>query len=427
MLKKSLVMLLAGASVLTAQAEIDVKVTSDRPSAVYKTGEEIVFKIEATEDGKPVGANQLECFIFDVNGKRTKCALPSDGDMCIKTKSDVPGFIQLGIRLKNDKKEKEVCGVAIEPENIKQTSTEPADFDAFWEKQLKKVIGVPYKVKIDDAASEFVRFPGKIVLKEVTITSESGIVATGFMAYPANAKEKSLPLYITFNGASKVTADYKLVQGSAKFPALAFNLNFHGMSNQLDEEAVRERRREVARYQYKNADDPEKYTMRDIFLRVVLSLDYLKTNSLWDGKRLVVRGGSLGGCQALVAAALDKDVTLCVAGAAAMCNHNGTPAGWPLLLEKAPEAAETAPYFDVVNFAKRISCPVVMTVGFLDRTCVPGSTYVAYNNIPGENKKMYHVIHGGHNGKSPDKRGVFYYGTKEINAIRNPKVDVKIK
>ncbi len=425
-MKKFLVTLLIGAFIFTVRAGIDIAVTQDRPAAIYKIGEEIVFNIKATNAGQAVPAEQLECFAYGVDGKRTACALTS-GNTQVKFKATAPGFIQLIVRAKNSKKDDVICGVAIEPDKITQKSTEPADFDAFWAKQLKKVRGVPFKVKVDDVSSDRVLFPGKIVCKEVTITSDSGIVATGFLAYPAGAKDKSLPIYVSFNGAGIVVSNYKLVQDRAKFPALVFNLNFHGLNNQIDDQARRARRKKLMGYQYKNADDLEKYAMRDIFLRVILSLDYMKTHKLWDGKRLIVHGGSMGGCQALVAAALDKDVTICVAPAAAMCNHTGTPDGWPLLLENVPTAASLAPYFDVVNFAKRIKCQVVMTVGFIDRICFPGSTYVAYNNISGNKKKMYHVVLGGHDGRSPDNRGVYDYGIDEIEALRNPKTEKKIK
>ena len=39
------------------------------------------------------------------------------------------------------------------------------------------------------------------------------------------------------------------------------------------------------------------------------------------------------------------------------------------------------PYYDVVNFAKRVKCPVFYSFGFNDETCSPTSTYAAYNAI----------------------------------------------
>jgi cephalosporin-C deacetylase len=38
-------------------------------------------------------------------------------------------------------------------------------------------------------------------------------------------------------------------------------------------------------------------------------------------------------------------------------------------------------YFDCVNFATRIKCPGVMTVGFVDGACPPSSVYAAFNAL----------------------------------------------
>lgn len=49
--------------------------------------------------------------------------------------------------------------------------------------------------------------------------------------------------------------------------------------------------------------------------------------------------------------------------------------------EATPEKVKTLEYFDVVNFAKRLKCPVRMTWGFNDNTCPPTTSYEVYNVI----------------------------------------------
>ena len=36
-----------------------------------------------------------------------------------------------------------------------------------------------------------------------------------------------------------------------------------------------------------------------------------------------------------------------------------------------------------MNFATRVRCPGIVTVGFIDATCPPTSVYAAYNTLPG--------------------------------------------
>ena len=72
-----------------------------------------------------------------------------------------------------------------------------------------------------------------------------------------------------------------------------------------------------------------------MFQRACRALEYLKSRPEWDGRILIVSGGSQGGAQALAAAGLDPQVTCCVALVPALCDHHGLLAGrqpsWPYL------------------------------------------------------------------------------------------------
>ena len=71
--------------------------------------------------------------------------------------------------------------------------------------------------------------------------------------------------------------------------------------------------------------------------------------------------------------------------------------GWPRLVEAQLEgnkaaAIANAPYFDAVNFAARIRCPVRFVVGFSDTTCPPTAVYAAYNNVASSDKAIVNGI-----------------------------------
>jgi len=51
-------------------------------------------------------------------------------------------------------------------------------------------------------------------------------------------------------------------------------------------------------------------------------------------------------------------------------------------------------YFDAVNFEHKISCPVIMSVGFIDLTCSPSSVYSAYNEITAQKYIMNMPLYG---------------------------------
>ena len=63
--------------------------------------------------------------------------------------------------------------------------------------------------------------------------------------------------------------------------------------------------------------------------------------------------------------------------------------------EVPTKAVRTLAYYDVVNFARKIKCPVFYSFGFNDQTCCPTSTYAAYNVIMSP-KKLVRTFTNGH-------------------------------
>lgn len=67
--------------------------------------------------------------------------------------------------------------------------------------------------------------------------------------------------------------------------------------------------------------------MKRVYLACVRSIDLLTSLPEWDGKNVIVQGGSQGGALALITAGLDKRVTACVANHPALSDMAGYKAG----------------------------------------------------------------------------------------------------
>lgn len=393
------------------------QIRATKKSAVYNVGEEIEFKvIDPVEnmtytlyDGCAVVAQDQP---LAVDGKITYTA----------TK---PGFILVSLNAGEvDKSGKPLIrkgGAAVEPEKILPGSECPADFNEFWDKELEKMRANPLEIVHETPIPDSVIDRPGFDAYEVEVR-RGDITVTGFLVLPKNAAPKSLPAILTFNGASQVNAHFPMARTEAsRCQAISFNTNFHALPNLAvrDRKAEAPLRKQVAHYQYKIADDPENYAMRKIFLRTALAADYVMQRPEYDGERLAAMGSSLGGCQALVCAALVPEVKYCVSNATAMCNHFGAETGqipgWPKLLVVVPTAEKNAPYFDMVNFARRVKCRTEMSIGFIDVTCSPASTYAAYNTLGTTDKVMNHTVSGSH-GPAWDKeeKPVFNHGAKNI-------------
>ena len=383
----AVLMLLGLAAALEAAPPILLK--ADRSDPVYRCGETVSFKI--IPDAGVTGP-----FSAVAGSDETSAPVEIAGDT-IRIAAEKPGFILVRVtgRDRSGQTVTGLGGAAVEPEKIRPGRPEPEDFDAYWAKELTELRSHPLEVE-RRALPAGARLPAGFAGFDVTLR-RGDLVATGFLVLPSGAGPKSLPAVANFLGASKVTAELPQALNYARIPAISFNLNFHGLDNQPAGE--RTRRDQVRGYQFQAADR-QSYPMRKIFLRVVMVMDFLQTLPEYDGRHLVAAGGSLGGCQAAVAAALVPEVTFCVSNATAMCDHFGAEAGrragWPRLLARTPAAAETAGYFDIASFTPRIKCPVRMSVGFIDTVTPPESTYAAYNMLGDIDKKMYHVPTSGH-------------------------------
>lgn len=173
---------------------------------------------------------------------------------------------------------------------------------------------------------------------------------------------------------------------------LAMDINAHGIPNdQPDRFYTDLANGELKEYAFRGRESRETVYFLGMFLRLVRAIDFLTAQPDWDGRTVVVFGGSQGGAQAFAAAGLDSRVTFFAALVPAMCDHTGAVvrrvAGWPKLVPKSdngkPDAKvlEAARYYDAMNFAARIKAAGFVTVGFIDTTCPPTSVYAAYNAL----------------------------------------------
>ena len=65
------------------------------------------------------------------------------------------------------------------------------------------------------------------------------------------------------------------------------------------------------------------------------------------------------------------------------------------------EHFDTRQYFDTSFCARRITCPVYMGVGFVDKPCAPTAVYAIYNNLAGP-KQIFNKIANGHGDAPPE-------------------------
>ncbi len=284
------------------------------------------------------------------------------------------------------------AGAAVAPEKIGLSTPRPDDFGAFWQSKLEAQAKVPINPVLTPVSTDL---PG--VELSMFALDALGSKAHGYIARPA--REGKFPALIQLQYAGVYALNAEAVAMHAADGWLSIDVDSH---DKLPSDPSGNIPRN---YQTIGNTDREKSYFLDMYLRDSRVLDYLLRRPDWDGKTIVLTGGSMGGQQSLALAGLRPDkisaVLVCVpAGADTNGDLHGRKAGYPNWPSDNPAAMRTALYFDTVNFASQIHAPVLAGMGFIDTIAPPAGIWTALNQIPGP-KEPLPMIQSEHDNLTP--------------------------
>jgi cephalosporin-C deacetylase len=296
-------------------------------------------------------------------------------------------------------------GAAVAPTKIGLSTSRPADFDSFWNGKLAEQAKIPVNAVLTPAQTDV---PG-VELDMFTLDA-LGSHTHGYLAKPA--KDGKFPALIQLQYAGVYALNARADVQHAAEGWLVINVDSHDKSPADPSGGI------PRGYQAVGNTDREKSYFLNMYLRDSRALDFLLTRPDWDGKTIVLTGGSMGGQQSLVLAGLRPEkisaVLVCVpAGADTNGDLHGRKAGYPNWPSDNPEIMKTALYFDTVNFASHIKAPVMAGMGFIDTTAPPAGIWTALNQIPGS-KEPLPMIESEHDNMTPQKGHACPARTAEI-------------
>ena len=429
-MKKVFLSVAVAMAALTVFAKYGGRIELDKADGYYKSGETATCKVLLTKDGKPLNGVKARCLIkwerrtvktvdFETTGKPVEFSY----------KGEKPGWAYFGFEVlgKNGKpfKGKDVfkhrmkptivteIGAMFDPDKIVTCVREPKDFDEFWAKRVAEVKAM-LPIKATGCEELDSKTPG-VKLFAVTFPAPRGLVASGYLAYPENAKPKSLKAGISFQSLTTGDVRRDNALNMAKNGMLGLSATWHGFPVNQPKEYYDKTVPPYFQRGFRGIEDREKWVCSDTFFRVMAELEFVKGHPLWNGRDLMVSGGSLGGIETAFAAAIDPQVTLALIAVPSFCECNAYEAGRfpngmyrriPLDDLKAhPEKIETGFYYDTVNFGKRIKCETFVCTGFTDEACCPSNVFAFYNAIPATTRKnMFTNPRTGHYGTTSNPR-----------------------
>lgn len=293
--------------------------------------------------------------------------------------------------------------------------SEPADFDAFWEKTLTEAASFTLDARFEEVDAGY----SELVTEDVTFAGYGGHPIKGWLLRPRSATGPlpTVVTYIGYGGGRSLLGEWTAIP-SAGVAHFVMDLRGQGAGHRSgDTPDPGVGGPHFGGHLTLGIDSPETYYYRRLFTDAVRAVEAAQSHPFVDRERVLISGGSQGGAIALAAAALTP-LRLEYPPVAAIVDV-------PFLahVRRATELVNTAPYselvrylgiqrgreeevfatlsyFDGVNFAARAGIPALFSVGLLDDICPPSCVYAAYNHYGGP-KSMNVFPYNGHENGGP--------------------------
>jgi cephalosporin-C deacetylase-like acetyl esterase len=296
-------------------------------------------------------------------------------------------------------------GAAVAPTKLQLSTPRPEDFDAFWGAKLAAQAKVPINPILTPVQTDV---PG--VEMSIFTLDALGSKAHGYLAKPATEGRFPALIQLQYAGVYALNAHADAERAAEGW--LVLNVDSHDKAPSDPSGNIPQS------YQAIGNTDRDKSYFLNMYLRDSRVLDYLITRPDWNGKTIVLTGGSMGGQQSLALAGIRPDkitaALVCVpAGADTNGDLHGRKAGYPFWPSENPDAMKTALYFDPVNFASRIKAPVLAGMGFIDTVSPPAGVWTMLNQVAGPTEP-FPMIDSEHDNFTPLKAHPCSVRSKEI-------------
>ena len=280
-------------------------------------------------------------------------------------------------------------------EAFETSVTCPDDFDEFWNGILTHLAGEPLNAS---ATPDPLRSNDDVKVYQASYSSLDGLDIFGWYSVPAVGQGpfpailvlpgyKSEPALRRDWGSKGVAVLSVAVRG--KLPSSAqFNPGYPGLLSH-------------------GVESRDTYGYRGVISDCSRGVDFLLSRPEVDSERIFCCGSSQGGGLTLATAGLRPEIVAGVSGYPFLCCY---PESMRMLRsypydelscyvrahpEREAQMLETLRYFDGVNFATRIKCPMVVGIALEDEVCPPETSYAAYDRLAGE-KELWLFPESGH-------------------------------
>lgn len=375
----------------------EILVTPTNPTWTYTVGTPASFRVDVRRDGSPLPGVTVTvaCGSEMLPPTLTKDVVSGETPVVVDAGTMTsPGFLRcIGTAVHEGRRYRGLGTAGFDPQRIAPTVSEPPDFDAFWGAGKERLAKIPVDLTRELLPSY--GGPGYTVshVSFQTVGLDPNGTGTsriyGILCEPSAPGR--YPALLSVPGAG--VRPYRGLIAPCQRGVITLQIGIHGLPVTLDPIVYTGLGSgSLSRYFMTNLEDRDRFFFRRVYLSTVRANDVLTSLPTYDGTNLGVVGGSQGGALAIVTAGLDPRVTAVSSTYPALADLTGylhnRAGGWPHFFhptrpgpKPTPEALRTLPYYDVVNFARRVKAAGIYTWGYNDETVPPTSIHSAYNVI----------------------------------------------
>ena len=269
------------------------------------------------------------------------------------------------------------------------TTARPPDFDSFWTEILEEAAAIPLNAQVEAIP---LRSTDDVEVYDVRYDSLDHVQVACWYCLPRDRSARlpgliHVPGYVSEPLLPKATArqGYAAISVAPRGKLRSnrqFNPGYPGLLTH-------------------NLTDRNTYSYRGFYVDAFRAVDFLLSRPEVDGGRIGITGGSQGGALTIVTAALRHEITCAAAGAPYLCGFMDAARlthSYPyeeindylrLHPDRESLVRQTLNYFDGINFAPSIKCPVIVSLGLQDDVCPPETGFALFREIGSVEKKLY--------------------------------------
>lgn len=353
---------------------------TNKNALAYRASEEAEFTLTLRENGKTVRPDGVIKYAVETDGRagRVLGEAPSGEPLKIRAFCKTAGFARLTARLYRKSGEPyPECGAfdggaGFDTGMIRPATPLPCDIDEYRKNILDKINSVsPVLLEKRELPSKREGFE----LYDVKIACAGGAPVSGYLTLPTG--DAPLKCKVGYKGYGVTFPEPEYEDGTAYLFT-----NAHGFENGREAEYYSSLAagalKDYGMSKTENAR-PETSYFYNMIVRAATALRFMQTLKAWNGRDLIAHGGSQGGMQALNAASLVEECSLCDVFVPWMCDVGAKARG--RMRYAAPDFARGLCYFDGATAARYIKCKTVVRAGLGDYTCQPSGIVAMYNML----------------------------------------------